>query len=86
MHHVSEPRRCECVLSKKKQSVNQRERCTSQEASNNEQDHAPSTLARRVSLECENCRVRLKGILVEQDSEVHVVSVRPELIGDVCGT
>ena len=28
-------------------------------------------------------RVRLKGILVEQDSEVHVVGVRPELIGGV---
>ena len=26
---------------------------------------------------------RLKGILVEQDSEVHVVGVRPELIRDV---
>ena len=63
--------------------MNQRERGTSQEASNNEQDHTPSTFARRVGLECENYRVRLKGILVEQDSEVHVVSVRPELIEDV---
>ena len=35
------------------------------------------------SLPCENHRVGLKGILVEQDSEVHVVSVRPELIRDV---
>ena len=35
------------------------------------------------ALKCENYRVKLKGILVEQESEVHVVSVRPELIGDV---
>ena len=28
-------------------------------------------------------RVRLKGVLIEQDSEVHVVSVHLELIGDV---
>ena len=55
---------------------------TSQEASNNEQDHTPSTFARRVSLECENYRVRLKGVLVERDSEVRVASVRHELIGD----
>ena len=40
----------------------------------------PGTFARRVGLECENYRVRLKGILVEQDGEVRVVSVRPELI------
>ena len=53
------------------------------EDSNNEQDHTPSTFARRFGLECENFWVRLKGILVEQDSEVRVVSVRPELIGDV---
>ena len=63
--------------------MNQRERGTSQEASNNEQDHTPSTFARGVGLECENYRVRLKGVLVEQDSEVHVVGVRHELIGDV---
>ena len=31
----------------------------------------------------ENYRVRLKGVLVEQDSEVRVASVRNELIGDV---
>ena len=30
-----------------------------------------------------NERVRLKGVLVEQDSEVHVVSVHSELIRDV---
>ena len=38
---------------------------------------------RGVGLECENYRVRLKGVLIEQDSEVHVVSVHPALIGDV---
>ena len=46
-------------------------------------DHTPSTFARRVGLECENFWVRLKGILVEQDSEVRVAGVRHELIGDV---
>ena len=59
------------------------ERWTSQEASNNEQNHTPSTFARRVDLECENYRVRLKGVLVEQDSEVRVASERHKLIGDV---
>ena len=39
--------------------------------------------ARRVGLECENYRVRVKGVLDEQDSEVSVASVRHELIGDV---
>ena len=61
----------------------QRERGTSQEAANNDQDHTPSTFARRVGLECENYRVRLKGVLVEQDGEVRVASERHELIGDV---
>ena len=55
----------------------------SQEASNNEQNHTPSTFARRVDLECEYYKVRLKGILVEQDSEVRVASERHKLIGDV---
>ena len=59
------------------------QRETSQEASNDEQDHTPSTLARGVGLKCENYRVKLKGMLVEQDSEVRVVSVHPELIEDV---
>ena len=63
--------------------MNQRERWTSQEASNNEQDHTPSTFARRVGLECENYRIRLKGILVEQDSDFRIAGVRHELIGDV---
>ena len=39
--------------------------------------------ARRVGLECVNYRVRLKSILVEQDSEVRVASERHKLIGDV---
>ena len=52
-------------------------------ASNNEQDHTPSTFACVVGLECENCRVRLKGVLVDQDSKVRVTSMRNELIGDV---
>ena len=46
-------------------------------------NHTPGTFAGRVNLECENCRVRLKGILVEQDSEVRVASERHKLIGDV---
>ena len=33
-------------------------------------------------LEGENHRVRLEGVLVEQDGEVRVASVRNELIGD----
>ena len=55
----------------------------SQETSNDEPNHTPSTFACGVDLECENYRVRLKGVLVEQDSEVRVASVRNELIGDV---
>ena len=43
----------------------------------------PSTFARRVGLESENYGFRLKGVLVEQDSEVRVAGVRHELIGDV---
>ena len=39
--------------------------------------------ARRVDLECVNYRVRLKSVLVEQNSEVRVAGVRRELIGDV---
>ena len=35
------------------------------------------------SLEGKHHGVRLKGVLVEQDSEVRVASVRNELIGDV---
>ena len=40
------------------------------------------TFARRVGLECENFRFRAQSVLVEQDSEVRVASVRHELIGD----
>ena len=71
------------MCTEQKVTVGEPERWTSQEASNNEQDHTPSTFARRVGLECENYRVRLKGVLVEQDSEVRVASVRHELIRDV---
>ena len=35
------------------------------------------------ALNVRNYRFRLKGVLVEQDSEVRVASVRLELIGDV---
>ena len=44
---------------------------------------APRIFARRVGLEREDCGVRLKGVLVEQDSKVHVVGVRSEVIRDV---
>ena len=40
-------------------------------------------LACGVFLEGENHRVGLEGVLVEQDGEVRVASVRNELIGDV---
>ena len=43
----------------------------------------PSTFARGVNLVWEDYRVRLKGVLVEQDSKVRVASVRNELISDV---
>ena len=39
--------------------------------------------ARGVGLEREDCGVWLKGVLVEQDSEVHVVGVCSEVIRDV---
>ena len=39
--------------------------------------------ARRVGLERKDCGVRLKGVLVEQDSKVHVVGVSSEVIRDV---
>ena len=67
--------KCDCRCARKRRAA--------QQGSNDEQCHAPRTFARGVGLECENCRVWLKGVLVEQDSEVHVVSVHPELIGDV---
>ena len=43
----------------------------------------PRTFACGVFLESKHHRVRLKGVLVEQDSEVRVASVGNELIGDV---
>ena len=64
-------------------TVGDPERWTSQEASNDEQDHTPSTFARRVGLKCENYRVRLKGVLVEQDGEVRVAGAHKELLRDV---
>ena len=39
--------------------------------------------ARRVGLKRKDCGVRLKGVLVEQDSKVHVVGVCSEEIRDV---
>ena len=41
------------------------------------------TFACGLNLVCENFRVRLKGMIVDQDSEVRVASMRNELIGDV---
>ena len=61
----------------------QRERWTSQETSNDEQDHTPRTFACGVNLVCENCRVRLKGVLIEQDSKVRVAGSHKELLRDV---
>ena len=43
----------------------------------------PRTFACGVFPEGGNHRVRLKGVLVEQDGEVRVASMRNELIGDV---
>ena len=71
------------MCTEQKVTVGEPERWTSQEASNNGQYHTPSTFACRIGLECETYRVRLKGVLVDQDSEVRVAGVRHELIGDV---
>ena len=43
----------------------------------------PRTFACGVFVEGENHRVGLEGVLVEQDGEVRVASVRNKLIGDV---
>ena len=67
------------MCTEQKVTIGEPQRWTSHETSNNEQNHTPSTFARGVDLECE----RLKGVLVEQDSEVRVASVRHELIGGV---
>ena len=53
------------------------------QASNDEQYHAPRTFACGVFFEGENHRLGPKGVLVEQDGEVRVASMRNKLIGDV---
>ena len=52
-------------------------------ASNNEQNHTPCEFARRIGLECVDFWVRLKSVLVEQDSEVRVAGEGHKLIRDV---
>ena len=54
-----------------------------QQCSNDEENHAPSTFTCGALPEDKHHRVRLKGVLVEQDGEVRVASARNELIGDV---
>ena len=44
---------------------------------------APSIFARRINLERDNERVWLKGVLVEQNGKIRVVSVCTEVIRDV---
>ena len=67
--------KCDCRCAKKRRAA--------QQASNDEQDHAPRIFARRVGLERENKRVWLTGVLVEQDGKVRVVGVCSEVIRDV---
>ena len=43
----------------------------------------PRTFASGVNLLCEHYRVRLKGVLVEQDSKVRVAGAHKELLRDV---
>ena len=47
------------------------------------ENHAPSTFTCGALPEDKHHKVRLKGVLVEHDSEVRVASVRNELLGDV---
>ena len=61
----------------------QRERWTSQETSNDEQDHTPRTFACGVNLVYENYRVRLKGVFIEQDSKVRIAGAHKEMLRDV---
>ena len=63
-----------------------RKRRAAQQASNDEWDHTPRTYACGASFEGKNQRIGLRGVLVEQDGEVRVASVRNELIGDARGT
>ena len=58
-------------------------RTSAQEPSNDEYHHAPRFLAGRRLIKGEARRVGLEGVLVEQDGEVRVASVRNELVGDV---
>ena len=60
-----------------------RKRRAAQQASNDEQYHATRTFACGVFFEGENHRIGHQGVLVKQDCEVRVASVRNELIGDV---
>ena len=56
---------------------------TTKQGTDNEQHHAPSIFARRFHLKRDDKRVWLKGVLVEQNGKVRVVSVRKEIIRDV---
>ena len=67
--------KCDCGCARKGR--------TTQQGANNEQHHAPRIFARRVGLERKDCGVRLKSVLVEQDSKVHVVGVCSKVIRDV---
>ena len=60
----------------------ERERTTKQ-GTDNEQHRAPSIFARRLNLKRDNKRVWFKGVLVEEDGKIRVVSVRKEIIRDV---
>ena len=55
----------------------------SQETSNDEQDHTPRTFACGVNLVCENYRVKLKGVFIEQDSKVRIAGAHKELLRGV---
>ena len=72
-HNIVDVRRakCDCRCARKGR--------TTQQGANNEQHHDPSILARRVDLKRGNKRVWLKGVLVEQNCKVRVVSVRKKI-------
>ena len=53
-----------------------------EETSNDEYHHAPRFLAGRGLIKGEDRRVRLEGVLVEQEGEVRVACVRNELVRD----
>ena len=48
--------------------------------------HTTCILASGVNLVCENYRVRLEGVLVEQDGEVRVAGAHKEVLRDVRNT